>query len=581
MLRVRIVLKGGAGSGNFDHAGRPGKVGGSFTYRSRVYHGSPNQSLSKVVANPESRQYDNATSVFGAFFTPNQADAQHYAGDAGRVYETDLELRNPANMTWGQFQYFQDVTRDVDRQSLPPNKWEQRMRELTQEALDLKNEYIQQGHDGVVVTSQRGDVKEIAVFDDVVLKGGVGSGNFDHAGRPGKVGGSASTSIIPITGQADATTMADVQYVLDNLPHNHLTGANIQFNDKLAHEQEFDGAYDFKWGNIYLRPVNTKGDVVRTLLHEIGHHVTNHKVGVGPGIFPHPKDLAADGRLSQVLVEQGKLIARGYMYGLTDYEFSERRIGEMHAGLYRVFASEYLGDTQESMGLIARDLPMYHDIYSNMFTNVVEKGGAGSGNFNHAGRPGKVGGSAQSQQYLPAEQRVWQGRQVEGAVAFNQNETGRRGEQLAAKALSERFGVPFSTMNVGMNNAPIDVAGDHHAIEVKTGPATNGRSAQQWRITTSYTSGPAEKALIAKMTPAERTDYNTYKQEQSMARKLDMMREMSEIAGQPVEAATVGVILSPDGKQGDVFLIPGFHLRLGWNKYATEDYYIGTWEVDE
>jgi hypothetical protein len=222
------------------------------------------------------------------------------------------------------------------------------------------------------------------------------------------------------------------------------------------------------------------------------------------------------------------------------------------------------------------------DIQSDdIFKGITFKGGPGSGHFGHEGREGKRGGSlpGSGSHYLPKEQRVWQGRQQQGKVLFNQNETGRRGEVIAAKAMEEMFGVEFSLMNVGLNNAPIDVAGDHHAVEVKTGPATNGRSAQQWRITTSYTSGPTEKALIAKMTPAEKAEYNTYKQQQSMARKLATVDEMSRMAGTEIKPVTIGVIMSSDGKRGDAFMIPGFHLRLGWNNYATEKYYIGTYDV--
>lgn len=218
-----------------------------------------------------------------------------------------------------------------------------------------------------------------------------------------------------------------------------------------------------------------------------------------------------------------------------------------------------------------------------MLPITVTKGGTGSGNFGHSGRPGKVGGSGsgRSSAWLPPEQRVWQGKQQEGKVPFNQNETGRRGEILAAKALEDKYGVEFSLMNQGLNNAPVDVAGDHHAIEVKTGPATNGASAQQWRITTSYTSGPTERAMIAKMSPSERNEYNRYKQQQSVERKYATVAEMSNIAGVDIKPATVGVILSPDGTRGDVYMVPGFHLRLGWNKYAVEENYLGTYEVGD
>jgi len=40
------------------------------------------------------------------------------------------------------------------------------------------------------------------------------------------------------------------------------------------------------------------------------------------------------------------------------------------------------------------------------------------------------------------------------------------------------------------------------------------------------------------------------------------------------------VILAPDGSKGDVFMVPDFHLRLPWKDYATDEYYVGTFDVD-
>lgn len=146
------------------------------------------------------------------------------------------------------------------------------------------------------------------------------------------------------------------------------------------------------------------------------------------------------------------------------------------------------------------------------------------------------------------------------------------------RVLSERFGVPFETLNVGINNAPIDVGGDHTAVEVKTGLATNGPTAQHWRAMISKPS-KKEQALIDQMSPADKKAYFKYKDEQTMQRKQDMLKKLTEIAGSEVKPITVGVILSPDGKRGDVFIVPGFHLRLPWKDYATDDYFAGSYDV--
>lgn len=209
---------------------------------------------------------------------------------------------------------------------------------------------------------------------------------------------------------------------------------------------------------------------------------------------------------------------------------------------------------------------------------ITFKGGKGSGNFGHSGRPGKVGGSSSSNR-LPSDQRVWQGEQSNFPRQLTNKQTGAIGEHLAAKALEDQYGVPFSTLNLGKNNAPIDLAGDHTAVEVKAGPASNGRTAQHWRATSS-TPGKKEQALLAKMTKEEKRAHHDYKRQQVLERKYKMLDEMSKMAGQEVKPMTVAVILTPDGGRGDVFMVPGFHQRLPWSEYATDQYYVGTYDVD-
>jgi hypothetical protein len=205
-------------------------------------------------------------------------------------------------------------------------------------------------------------------------------------------------------------------------------------------------------------------------------------------------------------------------------------------------------------------------------TPIELKGGPGSGNFGHAGRPGKVGGSTTGN-------RVWAGQTLERAgERLSKLKTGEIGEKLAMKVLEDKFGASFSTLNAGLNNAPIDVAGDHTAVEVKTGLASVGKSAQHWRATIGQP-GIAERELLKAMDAQEKRTYNEFKKQQIIQRKESMLDKMRQAAGAEVKPYTVGIILDPDGSKGDVFLIPGFHLYLSWNQYATDDYYVGTYDV--
>lgn len=128
-----------------------------------VYHGSPMRGLTEVQPAPPMRQFDNATSQFGAFFAPDQNTAKRYAGPNGRVYEVDLDLQNPYEMPWAEFSYFQDPTKNAD--GTPAEDWGQRLEELKTEAAALRTRLEQDGHDGINVRGGRGNtIKEIAAF---------------------------------------------------------------------------------------------------------------------------------------------------------------------------------------------------------------------------------------------------------------------------------------------------------------------------------------------------------------------------------------------------------------------------------
>jgi len=175
--------------------------------------------------------------------------------------------------------------------------------------------------------------------------------------------------------------------------------------------------------------------------------------------------------------------------------------------------------------------------------------------------------------------KVWNGSSVEwSGKKLTKLQVGEIGEQMAMKALSEKFGTDFHTLNEGINNAPIDIGGDHRAVEVKTGLASNGKSAQHWRATIGQP-GKAERDLIRQMTKEEKRAHNQYKQQQIMKRKQDMLDELSKAAGAEVKGMTVGIILHPDGKRGDMYSFEGFHSRIPWNKAEELGNYMGSYDV--
>lgn len=200
----------------------------------------------------------------------------------------------------------------------------------------------------------------------------------------------------------------------------------------------------------------------------------------------------------------------------------------------------------------------------------------------HRGRPGEVGGSlardAAGGTTPTKVDRVWKGKRETAESELSKLEAGTIGEKLAAQALKEEFGADFETMNVGKNNSPLDLAGDHMAVEVKTGMSSNGDSAQHWRATIGQP-GKKESALLTKMSKEDKSAWNIRKGVLILERKNGLLNKMADEIGGTVKPMTVGVILSPDGKNADVFFVPGFHLRLPWTQYATDEYYVGTYNA--
>jgi hypothetical protein len=147
----------------------PSGVGkaGKGMFGARVFHASPQSGLDKVLAQPPARQYDNATSQFGAFFAPNAEGAQRYGPN---LYSTDLTLNKPYEMDWSEFARFQAIEKGADGTRIPGELWEQRAKELQEEAIRFRQQLAEQGHDGIIIRGPRGDIKEIASFNDVPLR---------------------------------------------------------------------------------------------------------------------------------------------------------------------------------------------------------------------------------------------------------------------------------------------------------------------------------------------------------------------------------------------------------------------------
>lgn len=215
------------------------------------------------------------------------------------------------------------------------------------------------------------------------------------------------------------------------------------------------------------------------------------------------------------------------------------------------------------------------------------------------GRSGKMPDRDIAGGWLPAGKRVWQGASTDPppkGERLTKLQTGYIGEQMAMKALEDLTGQPFADLNIqnNRNNNPIDIGGDHRGTEVKASAEYSQQRA--WRARLGEP-GPAEKARRRELTlkannattEHERLKFLAAKRaEGDEKRRMILQRKATEMDrltalndGRQIKPTTVGIILSSDGRRGDVFEVEGHHLYLGWSKAATDANYLGTYNVGD
>ena len=242
------------------------------------------------------------------------------------------------------------------------------------------------------------------------LKGGTGSGNFGHAGRPGEVGGSQSGVDYHFTGisslaQSRLTYDRNGQLnkigdIIDELPLTHTMidyigdididvrpdlgtyvggsfGKTIQFSSRLI-----DGKYPDSLSLQYSYAPTMLHGVVS---HELGHHMQRR--------------MLMEDRISWDNLAEDRELFESFSHNRLPDVNPEFPTSMRSVELFAEAFSKYLWDPQ-SLPVKVLD---YMD--STLGDKVVEKqqtyaiiirmkGGEGSGNFGHAGREGEVGGSA-------------------------------------------------------------------------------------------------------------------------------------------------------------------------------------------
>ena len=79
-------------------------------------------------------------------------------------------------------------------------------------------------------------------------------------------------------------------------------------------------------------------------------------------------------------------------------------------------------------------------------------------------------------------ERAFSGEQV-NTPKISKQEAGKIGEAVILEYLRSQGFTDAIPSNTKKNNFPVDINYDHELVEVKTGQASNGHSAHQWRLT--------------------------------------------------------------------------------------------------
>lgn len=238
-------FKGGPGSGNFAHAGRPGKIGGSAAGQAMDGEVTPEklesafESLYPDKASPgEEYQYSwlSPSGKLLALREDHQASARDIMHSlTGQTYRPD-QVYDLVEDLVGKYGFVRvsiqpDSYVNFSSPIKPTVKQISVIRKLHKQGLEdaeFVMDFPQSGHDPVWNWE---DFTKMVVN---AYKGGKGSGNFAHAGRPGHVGGSA-----PQSGEGspsfDPTLPSDYHALIERFAPNH--GLSGMINDPAEYKR--------------------------------------------------------------------------------------------------------------------------------------------------------------------------------------------------------------------------------------------------------------------------------------------------------------------------------------------------------
>lgn len=231
------------------------------------------------------------------------------------------------------------------------------------------------------------DIIEVAS----VLRGGPGSGHFDHAGRPGQVGGSAPSGGHPAFSWPETKPWEASR---EDIEQGKVPG--VVYDPLMS-----PGTVAHYWDkpSITVGPLFFESEPFARhslLYHELGHEVADRILRgdvtqipfLRPFLNPDFEHLPHDKTFENFIGLSGR-----------PEEFVADVYSDLVHGGRRHWESTKYTDVYDAVAQAAAELslpsvPQY--AYDPATKGWVARGGPGSGHFGHAGRPGEIGGSQPS-----------------------------------------------------------------------------------------------------------------------------------------------------------------------------------------
>lgn len=425
-------LKGGSGSGNFNHSGRPGEVGGSMADSANV--------------NSYTTQGKNATHRMHSGFNyppgkPKPTGEGPAGGSAGsshvaemndwRIIATPRGNNKPLILENDDSKHYLHI--------FPDGSWEHGT--ITGPDKFSLRDYLEKD-----LSRATSFVRRMQGRKSMSLKGGQGSGNFGHSGRPGQRGGSG-----PGNSQEIANRWVSGQEVSDN--EIHAVMESVSEHNKIArawlnNEEVDDSAIDSVMNEVASSnsssgklKLNVHTSSQKSFKSELKSNIIIRvkelalKGGQGSGNFSHSGRPGLRGGSSKEnqkfqdnlqatlagVPPKGMFAYNDFVNTYTDYKMNDndehgadayrKYLGQAKQafkkveGLQRVrgkqypdLVKEYISEAQHQDGVEVwdqyanvKEVVADFDLYQKNSKSI--KGGQGSGNFHHSGRPGYIGGS--------------------------------------------------------------------------------------------------------------------------------------------------------------------------------------------